>query len=247
MEKEDVIRLASLIDGSVAVACKGSGRVAVAFSGGLDSGTIAHVAKRTSAVVAYTVVADEGAKDARTALDAASRLDIDHVMLIPSKDELREAIGRITNDTGISDGFTLSFELPLYFVLFKAKEEVILSGQGADELFGGYARYLRMTPKELEDALRRDPASAIALAGKEIVMAKGLNKRLHHPFLDDGIVSFALGLPTSAKVSGGSRKVVLREAARHLGVDESIAAREKRAAQYGSGMQKALKRLGVVA
>lgn len=246
MESEEVITLARLLDESVAQVCKGKERVGIAFSGGLDSGVIAHLAKRRSKVTAYTVVADERAKDAKASVEAALCLDIEHHMIIPSQDEIATAAGRITSVTGISDQFTLSFELPLYLVLSKAKEKDILSGQGADELFGGYARYIRMSESELADSLRNDPASAIALAGKERRLAVASGKELHQPYLAKGIIEFAATIPSSAKVSNGSRKVILREAARRLGIDKKIASREKRAAQYGSGMQKALKRLGGV-
>jgi asparagine synthase (glutamine-hydrolysing) len=244
MEKEDVIRLASLIEGSVADACKGKEMVGIAFSGGLDSGMLAHLAQKYCKVRAYTVVADEKAKDAKASLDAASILGIDHILIMPSKEEIIDAVERIGSLSNIRDMFTLSILLPLWFVLLKAGEKVILDGQGADELFGGYARYLRMGKEELASALQSDPRKAIELSNKEDVLARKLDKELHHPFLSDQIVKFALSLQPEKKVANGSRKIILREAGSELGLHATITNREKRAAQYGSGMEKALKRLG---
>jgi asparagine synthase (glutamine-hydrolysing) len=62
------------------------------------------------------------------------------------------------------------------------------------------------------------------------------------------VIREATLLPTDQCVDGQSRKVVLREAARLLGLYQ-VADRPKKAAQYGSGVMRVMKaeakRLGV--
>jgi asparagine synthase (glutamine-hydrolysing) len=62
------------------------------------------------------------------------------------------------------------------------------------------------------------------------------------PFGDEEVRSLARRIPLSFKISGGTRKTVLRRAAVFLGVPESIAYAPKKAAQYSSGTQKMLYR-----
>ncbi len=63
------------------------------------------------------------------------------------------------------------------------------------------------------------------------------------PFLDDELIIAAMGIPGEHKIKNGHKKAVLREIAEEMGLPHEIAWREKRAAQYGSGFDKAFDKL----
>jgi asparagine synthase (glutamine-hydrolysing) len=123
----------------------------------------------------------------------------------------------------------------------------MFSGQGADELFAGYHRYRRLLAEgRLEDALRHDLENIhhVNLERDDVVtMANSVELRV--PFLDLQLIGVALTIPADLKIRGPEdelRKRILREAAIEMGVPEYIAMRPKKAAQYGSGIDKVLRR-----
>ena len=66
------------------------------------------------------------------------------------------------------------------------------------------------------------------------------------PFLFDDFVDFALKIPLKFKITGENdnvRKHILRDIALELGVSFSAALRPKKAFQYSSGVDKAIRRL----
>lgn len=131
------------------------------------------------------------------------------------------------------------------FALWKLAEtaskkiKVILSGEGADELFGGYVRYV---PTSLAFQARKhfpsyptmfpytfknqqyfdkyDPVTAMGLAEfegnlKELLrmgdrMASAFGLENRCPFLDRRIIEFAFSLPAELKINGFETKVILR-------------------------------------
>lgn len=143
--------------------------------------------------------------------------------------------------------------MPAYLAAEMAREDgikVMLSGQGADELFAGYHRYLKFYQEQGEEAqknlntdinnlyqvnLQRDDA---------VTMASGVELRV--PYLDLDVINMAMNIPMEYKIKGEDdqlRKCILREVARDLGVPEENVKRPKKAAQYGSGIDKMLRRV----
>lgn len=218
-----------------------SGPTAIMFSGGLDSGLLAALASHHGRPNLYTV-GMEGSHDLRMAQETASSLDLPWTPLVMTLEDVilssREilSIGRV-------DPVTLSFELPLQMIASRADEEVLMSGQGADELFGGYDRYLRMSPLDLRAAMNKDLARALASAVPlEDAIARRYGKRVARPYLEPAVIDLAASIPVHEHLRGGVRKAPLRDAAAAMG-HQLIASREKKAAQYGTGFMKALRSL----
>jgi asparagine synthase (glutamine-hydrolysing) len=116
----------------------------------------------------------------------------------------------------------------------------ILAGQGADELFGGYSRYLESA--DLGADLERDFAGLEGQARRDQAVGALFGTYLSMPYLDARVVRAAARIPASEKVRGGRRKIPLREVAeRHISKD--LAWYEKKAMQYGSGVWPVIRKL----
>ncbi|MFB6096633.1 MAG: asparagine synthase C-terminal domain-containing protein [Haloferacaceae archaeon] len=221
--------------------------LAVAFSGGVDSAIVAAGVPDAPCYVAGF----EGAHDvaaARAAADAMDRelrvVDLDHAAL-------ERAVPEIAAATGRTNAMDVQIALPLYLVAERVAADGfdrLAVGQGADELFGGYAKVVdpagdhrvaadtvrgarRETLLTLPDQLERDVLTLRA-AGVDPVV----------PLLHDRVVAAALPLPGSLLATEAERKVALRRAAEGL-VPEPVRTTEKKAAQYGSYAARELDRL----
>jgi len=128
---------------------------------------------------------------------------------------------------------------------------ILLAGQGADELFGGYQRYLteyeRSGAEAVEQKMFHDIENAYRTnfqRDNQTCSYHGVELRL--PFIDREVVDFALRLPLRLKIDSVEdrlRKRVLRRAARNLEIPSFVADKPKKAVQYTTGVTKALQRL----
>lgn len=210
----------------------------VALSGGVDSALVAALAGRECVVAGV-----EGSHDLRRAREVAQELDLSLEEAVIDPGRIEEALAEVLAVIPRPNPVDGSIAATLYFVAEWAKDhgyETILAGQGADELFGGYSRYLEA--ENLEDELERDILGLEAQAARDQAVAGLFGVQFSLPYLDVRVVRAAQGIPPEEKVRGGIRKRPLREvAAKHLSAD--VAGREKKAMQYGSGMMREMKRL----
>ena len=225
-------------------------RLGVLFSGGVDSSLVALLAKQAGAeVTLYVAALDDPQKklphDLSAAREAAKSLDLPLVEVRASLDEVRDSLPLVCSLIEDSNVVKVGVALPFYFACKKAREDgqrVLLSGLGAEEVFAGYNRHkqsvdinkecLRGLRKMFERDLYRDDV---------ISMSQTIELRL--PLLDLELISLGLSIPAEKKIVDGVSKVALRKAAVSLGLDESVAFRKKRAAQYGSQFDAALDKL----
>lgn len=218
-----------------------TGNTGILFSGGIDSSVVAALAARHSRPTLYTVGV-EGAHDLTVAKSTAEGLGFDWVGVLVGEDEIRQAIKGMVPYFGTSP-LTLSFEMPLFLVLGVAEEDLLLCGQGADELYAGYSRYRAMEEKEMRAAMVHDLEALLAHGmGVERRVAESFSKTLIHPFLDPEVVRVSLDLPLEMLLRGDENKAILRDVGRALGLGP-IADRKKKAAQYGSGIMNAMKKM----
>ena len=219
-----------------AVKGRSSKKVGVLFSGGLDSSLIALMASEFSDVVLYTA-GSEGSPDLEWARKAAELLGLPLREHVFGMEEVEESLPRVMWAIEEPNPMNLAIGVPLYFatrMASKDKIKVLLSGGGADELFGGYHKYLA-NPSLMEADLLEMGEKNLARDDK-IAMANGVEGRV--PYLALPVVSSALNTPLELKIREGVRKWILRELALELGLPNEIAMREKKAAQYGSRSQR---------
>jgi asparagine synthase (glutamine-hydrolysing) len=227
----------------VARIVEGHTKVAVAFSGGLDSSIIAACAKRLTEVMACSAFADSSL-DSRTASHGAAALGIELVATRITRETVASELEKmdLTFQTSLMDRSLWC----LYSIVSRSAvgraAELILLGQLADELFGGYAKY----QETLRDAGELETAAMMDRDVKEYQtrgMARDVNAcsrwlEPRFPFAEKEVVELGRSIPVSFKIRGGVRKAVLREAATVLGVPEELVRAPKKAAQYSSGVQR---------
>lgn len=225
---------------------EGTNEIGILYSGGLDSSLIALLVKNcaVNADITLYTVGTTNSYDLKNVTHASKLLDMDLKTIEISSGEILEAVPQLKRIIESSHPVKISFELPLFLSLSRVKEDFILSGQGADELFGGYARYLKMDRKRLKEALISDVDSLI---GDDIKMdhriAEHFHKILRMPYLNEDVVKKAIRVPVEYKVNNGERKIILKKIALALGLPATLVNEEKKAAQYSSGILKALRRM----
>ena len=113
------------------------------LSGGIDSGLVTAMAsKLTTNLKTFTVSFSGAFDEAPLAKLVAEKYQTDHTEIKISFDNLEHDIERIIGNYG--EPFYDSSAIPSYYVSQAARKHVtvILNGDGADELFGGYRRYV---------------------------------------------------------------------------------------------------------
>ena len=218
--------------------------VAVAFSGGLDSGTVAVLASRYARSVRLYTVGTEDSYDVRASREMASVLGMEWEHIVLDDAVLTDTVRDSVRMTGTKDPVTLSFEVPLAVILSRVEERYVIGGQGADEMLCGYSKYLDLTEDELRAAVGRDVMTLEAVTlPHEKAVADRYGKQILYPFLDGQVRDVVSKLPyEDLRPIGDDRKRPLRAAAEQLGHSE-IASKPKKAAQYGSGSMNMMKRL----
>ncbi len=228
--------LAESIRESVRRASEGK-RVGVAFSGGLDSGLISCLAGEYAESVSLYTCGSDGSFDVRAGEELSRRIGLPWKQLRISKDTLEDEIRRFIAATKTCDPFTISYDLQLFTVCEYSEEDVILSGQGADEYFMGCAKLVECADCDygayVKDGVKRLMEVSVPC---EMSIAKHFGKDLRYPYLDHAVLEqVALVDPADLKPADmQSRKKVLKDAACYLGYP-CLEKRVKKASQYGSG------------
>jgi asparagine synthase (glutamine-hydrolysing) len=222
-------------------------RIGIIFSGGIDSVLIAYLAaKMVPEVICYTGGVT-GSSDIVYARQIADRLGLKLKVCELNQEGVERLIPEVMNVIEDSNAGQVEVALPVYCAVKLAHEDgikVMLTGQGADELFGGYSWYAKVVEKEGYKMLRRHMIEDLLLLYKEtleredkITMAHSIE--LREPFLDPEVIKVALATSLRLNVRGGGDtfgKHVHRKVAETLGIPGDIAYRIKEAAQHGSGM-----------
>ncbi|MFC6864433.1 asparagine synthase C-terminal domain-containing protein [Halomicroarcula sp. GCM10025817] len=220
--------------------------LAIAFSGGVDS---ALLAARLDAPL-YVAGFPES-HDVEAARSAAAALDCDLTVVELTHDALERAVPELVAATGRTDAMAIQIALPLYLTAERVAADGfdrLAVGQGADELFGGYAKVAkapedpRVEADTVRGAQREVVATLPAQLERDVLALRAAGVEPVAPLLHDDVVGAALRLDDRMLVDGETRKWALRQAA--LGsLPEAVATRDKKAAQYGSLAARELDRL----
>ncbi|MGH3939283.1 MAG: asparagine synthase (glutamine-hydrolyzing), partial [Pseudonocardiaceae bacterium] len=136
-------RITAVMRDSVAKHMRADVTVGAFLSGGIDSTAIAALAKEHNPdLITFTTGFERaGYSEVDVAAESAAAIGVRHVIRTVSATELAEALPLIVwyLDDPVADPALV----PLWFIAREAREhvKVVLSGEGADELFGGYTIY----------------------------------------------------------------------------------------------------------
>ena len=210
----------------------------VAMSGGIDSTLIATLAQREAVAVGTA-----NSHDLKRASFVAKQLDIPCHFFTITEDDVEMVLPQVLKFIPNATLTDIGIAVTLYFIAQWASKQGykrIITGQGADELFGGYARYLQSTT--LTDDLQRDFEKLCLQITRDQAIAALFDTYFSFPYLDVRVVRAANSIPGSEKVVGNVRKKPLRRVAECY-VPREIAMYEKKAMQYGSGVLHTIKLL----
>ncbi len=226
----------------------------VLLSGGLDSSIIAAFAAR----LARRRVEDEGqseawwprlhsfciglegAPDLAVARRVADHLDTVHHEFHYTVQEGLDALRDVIRHLETYDVTTVRAATPMYLMARRIRAmgiKMVLSGEGADEVFGGYLYFHKApdarafheeTVRKLERLHQYD-----CLRANKSMAAWGVEARV--PFLDIEFLDVAMGLNPSDKMvpEGGREKQLLRDTFGHL-LPTDVAERQKE--QFSDGV-----------
>ena len=199
--------------------------IGVLLSGGLDSSLTSSIAARLLAdsgkkLHSFSIGLDANAPDAKAARTVAEFLDTEHHEIHFTIEQGIAILDKLIWHLETYDVTSVRASTPMYF-LSKAITDlgikVVLSGEGADEIFGGYL-YFRNAPstedfqKETIERVQKLFTADLLRADKS-TMAHGLETRV--PFLDKAFLEMAIQIKPEEKqpkTYNGVEKYILRKA-----------------------------------
>ncbi|WP_407379763.1 asparagine synthase-related protein, partial [Methanobrevibacter sp.] len=207
----DASKLDKLLKLSVSKRVEGLDRLGVIFSGGVDSSILAMLLEEISCNkrldITLYAVGTESSKDLEAARYAAEYLDLPLKTQIITPELIKEHLGEVVHAIGDDNLMKIGVGLTAYFASKMIHDDnlnVAISGQGADELFGGYNRYLKSYEEgDLEFEIRQDISNMYHVNLERDDACTMLNSvEIRLPFLDKSLVEYAINLPVKNKISG---------------------------------------------
>ncbi len=217
---------------------------AILFSGGIDSTIIAKILKDNNRKIkCYTV----GLKDSPD-IEYSKKISEDYnfpiIIREISKEEIERAIPKVQSIIKTENKVETSIATVEYFGLEIIKSEgfsATYSGLGSEEIFAGYNRHLEAN-KENKDLNEECWKGLKSMYERDLIREYNLSKyfgiKPKTPFLDRDLIIKAMRVNGDMKIVNSTKKFVLRKASEQLGIREEYAMRPKKAAQYGSKINK---------
>jgi asparagine synthase (glutamine-hydrolysing) len=245
--KNLAIKLNSLINISIADNIRNEEKIGILFSGGIDSTIIAHVASKIlDKIHAYTVGVD-GSKDLLYAQQFAELYNLNHTIVKITLNEMIDILPNVIYALETFDAALIRSSVPMFIVCQKIKDEdlseILLTGEGGDELFGGY-EYLKdfqsnqLFNNELLNLLKVEHKTGLQRVDR-IPYFFSIEARA--PLFDRRLVEFSFKIPNQLKIYrktdfGIAEKWILRKAFEKEIPDKFIW-RKKQKFSEGAGSQ----------
>ncbi|TFF91293.1 asparagine synthetase B [Candidatus Thorarchaeota archaeon] len=226
-------------------------KCAVLFSGGVDSALAALLTSKSCGNTVLITAATGAAKDSRVAESGAKLLGLEHHLVHLNPDSVWKAIPEVIYAIESTNRMDVEIAIPFFLAAGEARKKkcrIVVSGQGPDELFAGYAKHERILAERGPDALRGKLWEELSvthetnIARDERAIA---SQKLtgFFPYLHRGFVQASLRVPTEMliRLEGRmKRKLIFRRLAKKMGLPTRLCSRRKAATQYSSGSAKVL-------
>jgi asparagine synthase (glutamine-hydrolysing) len=185
------------------------------LSGGLDSSAMVALARPMVKDLHSFAVGLRDAPDLEYAREVAAFATCTHHELVVTMPEMLAALPKVVYHLESFDALLVRSSITNYLVAKLASDyvEEVLSGEGGDELFAGYA-YLKALDQgrladELVDITTRLHNTALQRVDR-CAAAHGLVAYV--PFMSHEVVDYALRIPVAFKIRNGVEKWILRRA-----------------------------------
>lgn len=232
-------RIRETLEDAVSKRLMGDVPVGAFLSGGLDSSIIAALARPHVEELHTFSVGTVGSPDLEAARLVARYLGTTHHEHVLTPDEVIAHLPHIIFALESFDQDLVRSAIPTYFTARLAAQQVkvILTGEGADELFAGYRYYRGIPDDDLRHELRRSVAALHNVNLQRVdrmTMAHSVEGRV--PFLDTEMIELALAIPPRLKrpTRRMPEKWILRIACEDL-LPPEVIWRDKEQFDEGSG------------
>lgn len=229
-------------------------RVAVAFSGGVDSALLAKICQDLGKQITLLTVGFPASHDIRFAKEIASKIGMKLCVLEIDYPDFKTNLLHIRKTIKCENTSHIENCIAYYYICKLAKQnnlDIVLSGNGCDELFCGYDGYRRAYGSGdavIMQMMDEKIANEFALMNEIALVAGQFGVTVKQPFLSRKFIEFAKTIPITQKIKGPDdmiRKHVERQTALSIGVPEESAMKPKKALQYGSSIHKHFKKMNV--
>ncbi|MDD3776966.1 MAG: asparagine synthase-related protein [Actinomycetota bacterium] len=220
------------------------GEIGVWLSGGVDSSLIAALAKKFTSRLYTFSVGFEGSPDLEASRVVAQALGTRHIEHKLDLDQLYQTIPEVIYHLESFDAPLVRSSLGnMIASRISSRSDIVFSGEGGDEVFGGYNYFLdfdssEKIQQELIKAINSLHNTALQRVDR---LANAHNVKVRLPLLDENLIDFALTIPTKHKVKKAKNisKYILRKVAERY-LPYEIAWRDKEKFWEGAGIQDTL-------
>ena len=224
-------------------------KIAVAFSGGVDSTLVAKICSDLGYNVTLLTIGFEESHDILFSREVNELLKLPHHILEINPDEFDD-ISKKIHSTINTDNLSWNENCIAFYHVAKLANslglDTVVTANGIDELFCGYNGY--------RDAIKQGETQVIELMNSklenELNMMKAVNLissefkvKIIQPLLSQDFINYAKSVPISEKITSPDdlmRKHIIRKLALIVNVPEISANKRKKALQYGSLIHKVL-------
>lgn len=224
-------------------------KIAVAFSGGVDSTLISKICKDMNYDVTLLTIGFSESHDVLFAKKVNEQLSYTHhVLEIDS--ETFPSISSGIHEKIKTDNLSWNENCIAFYYVSKLARSLgintVVTANGIDELFCGYNAYREAFSggeSEINKVMASKLDNELEMMKAVNLVASEFNVKILQPLLSSEFIDFAKTIPVSEKITDPEdlyRKHIIRRLASDIGVPEISCTKRKKALQYGSKIHKTL-------